>query len=135
MKSLTLAGGFLTAALVATGCSDATREQAREAGQQVAEATRAAVKTVESAAQDVVASDVADATGAAAQTAKVKAALLADSSVTASGIDVDTDAASKTIVLKGRVPSMAQKTAAGRIAAEKASPGYSVRNELTVSGS
>jgi osmotically-inducible protein OsmY len=132
MRTRTLAGGFLVAAVAVTGCSDTTREQAREAGQQAAEATRAAVKTVESAAKDAANSDVAEVASAAAQTAKVKAALVADSSVTAANIDVDTDGATKTIVLKGRVPSAAEKTAAGRIAMEQASPGYSVRNELSV---
>jgi osmotically-inducible protein OsmY len=150
MRSLTL-GGVLVAAFVAVGCSDSTEQQAREAGQQVAEAARAAGKTVESAAQDAVnnaervtdarnavddarqaANGVADATSAAAQTAKVKTALVADSSVKAADINVDTDAATKTIVLKGHVPSAAQKTAAARIATEQASPGYSVRNELAV---
>ena len=154
MRILTLAGGVMIAAFGATACSDTTKQQAREAGQQVAEAARAAGKTVESAAQDAVnnaervsdartavgdarqaANGVADAASAAAQTAKVKAALVADSNVTAADINVDTDAATKTIVLKGHVPSAAQKTAAGRIATEKASPGYSVRNELTVLGS
>jgi hypothetical protein len=61
-----------------------------------------------------------------------KAALVADSKVTAAGIDVDTDGATKTITLKGHVPSKAQKAAAERIAVEKASAGYTVRNELVV---
>jgi osmotically-inducible protein OsmY len=106
---------------------------------------------VESAAQDAVnnaervtdarnavdgarqtANGVADATSAAAQTAKVKTALVADSSVKAADINVDTDPATKTIALKGHVPSDAQKVAAERIATEQASPGYSVRNELAV---
>jgi len=56
----------------------------------------------------------------------------ADSKVTAAGIDVDTDGATKTITLKGHVPSAAQKAAAERIAVEKASAGYTVRNELVV---
>jgi len=154
MRALTLAGGVLVAACVAAGCSDKTEQQAREAGQQATEAAQAAGHAVESAAQDAVnnaervtdarnavddarqaANDVAEATNAAAQTAKVKAALVADSSVTAANINVDTDPATKTIVLKGSVPSAAQKTAAERIAIAKASTGYTVRNELTVSGS
>ena len=153
MRLLTLAGSVLVA-FVAAGCSEQTEQQAREAGQEAAQAARAVGAAAESAAQDAVnnveratdarnavndarqaATDVGDAAGAAAQTAKVKTALVADATVTAAGIDVDTDAASKTILLKGHVPSAAQKTAAGRIAAEKASPGYTVRNELTVSGS
>ena len=156
MRPLTLAGTALVAACVMTGCSDKTKQDAREAGQETAEAARAAGDTAQSAAQDAVnnaerAGDAAvnasrDASkdgeqaveragqvaSAAAQTAKVKAALVADSKVTASGIDVDTSADTKTITLKGHVPSAAQKTAAERIAVEKASAGYTVRNELVV---
>ena len=156
MRALTLTGGVVIAACVAVGCSDRTKQEAREAGQEASEAARAAGDAAESAAHDAVnnaerAGDAAvnasrDATqdgegaveragqaaSAAAQTAKVKAALVADTKVTASGIDVDTSAETKTITLKGHVPSAAQKTAAERIAVEKASAGYTVRNELTV---
>jgi hypothetical protein len=41
MRTLTLAGGVLIAAFFATGCSATTEQQAREAGQEVAEAARA----------------------------------------------------------------------------------------------
>ena len=78
------------------------------------------------------ASEAADVAAAAAQTAKVKTALLGDASVEAAGINVDTDAATDVIALKGHVPSAAQKTAAARIAAAQASPGYKVINELVV---
>jgi osmotically-inducible protein OsmY len=156
MRALTLAGTALVAACVMAGCSDKTKQDARETGQQTAEAARAAGETAQSAAQDAVnnaerAGDAAvnasrdasrdgesaverasEVASAAAQTAKVKAALVADSKVTAAGIDVDTDGATKTITLKGHVPSAAQKTAAERIAVEKASAGHTVRNELVV---
>jgi osmotically-inducible protein OsmY len=156
MKALTLAGSALVAACVAVGCSDKTKQEAREAGQQASEAAHAAGNAAGSAAQDAVnnaerAGDAAvnasrdasrdgenaverasEAASAAAQTAKVKAALVADSKVTAADIDVDTDGATRTITLKGHVPSAAQKTAAERIAVEKASAGYTVRNELVV---
>ena len=154
MRALTLAGTALVAACVMTGCSDRTKQDAREAGRETAEAARATGDVVESAARDAADSvknaandqsvkeaeqrtkdavnEAADAAGAAAQTAKVKAALVADSKVTAAGIDVDTDGATKTITLKGHVPSAAQKAAAERIAVEKASAGYTVRNELVV---
>jgi hypothetical protein len=78
------------------------------------------------------ADEAADVAAAAAQTAKVKTALLADANVEAAGIDVDTDAATNVIALKGHVPSAAQKSAAGRIAAAQASVGYKVSNELSV---
>ena len=156
MRALTLAGGVVIAACVAVGCSDKTKQEARETGSQTAEAARAAGDTAQSAAQDAVnnaerAGDAAvnasrdaskdgenaierasEVASAAAQTAKVKAALVADSKVTAAGIDVDTDGATKTITLKGHVPSAAQKTAAERIAVQQASAGYTVRNELVV---
>ena len=154
MRAMTLAGTALVAACVMAGCSDRTKQDAREAGRETAEAARATGDVVESAARDAADSvknaandqsvkeaeqrtkdavnEAADAAGAAAQTAKVKAALVADSKVTAAGIDVDTDGATKTITLKGHVPSAAQKAAAERIAVEKASAGYTVRNELVV---
>jgi len=156
MRALTLTGGVVIAACVAVGCSDRTKQEAREAGQEASEAARAAGDAAESAAHDAVnnaerAGDAAvnasrdasrdgenaverasEVASAAAQTAKVKAALVADSKVTAAGIDVDTDGATKTITLKGHVPSKAQKAAAERIAVEMASAGYTVRNELVV---
>jgi osmotically-inducible protein OsmY len=79
------------------------------------------------------AADAGDAMSAAAQTTIVKAALLADKDVDASHIDVDTEAATRTVMLKGTVPSAAQKTTAERIAKSKVSKGYSVHNMLTVS--
>ena len=154
MKRLTLAGGVLVAAFCATACSDKTGQKAREAGQHTAEAAKATGETVESAAQDAVdkvqrasndpsvkeaeqsardaVNDAAAAAAAGVETAKVKSALIADSSVDAGGIDVDTDAHTKVITLKGHVPSAAQKSAAWKIAAAKASTGYTVRNELEV---
>ena len=53
MKPLTLAGGVLVAC-IAAGCSEKTEQQAREAGQQAAEAARAVGGAAESAAQDAV---------------------------------------------------------------------------------
>ena len=76
--------------------------------------------------------DAGDTVSAAAQTTMVKAALLADKDVDASGINVDTEAATRTVMLKGTVPTAAQKTTAERIAKAKVSKGYSVHNMLTV---
>ena len=58
--------------------------------------------------------------------------LMADKAVDSSNIDVDTDADTKTVMLKGTVPTAAQKTTAERIAKAKVSKGYSVHNMLTV---
>ncbi len=57
--------------------------------------------------------------------------MTADSSVDASDINVDTIKETKTVVLKGSVPTAAQKTQAGRIAAREAE-GYKVDNQLVV---
>jgi osmotically-inducible protein OsmY len=78
------------------------------------------------------ASEVGDTVSAAAQTTMVKAALMAEKDVDASGIDVDTEAATRTVMLKGTVPTAAQKTTAERVAKAKVSKGYSVHNMLTV---
>ena len=56
---------------------------------------------------------------------------MADSTVDASDINVDTFHETKTVVLKGSVPTAAQKTEAGRIAAREAD-GYKVDNQLVV---
>jgi osmotically-inducible protein OsmY len=111
-------------ALVSYGCEntgrarDQARETGREAKRETGEAAHGAGATLD----------------AAKQTADVKTALMADKSVDASHINVDTDADTRTVILRGTVPSAAQKQAAERIAREKAQ-GYSVRNELTISAS
>jgi hyperosmotically inducible periplasmic protein len=68
---------------------------------------------------------------AAKETLDVKAALTADSTVDASDINVDTFKETKTVVLKGSVPTAAQKAQAGRIAAREAD-GYKIDNQLVV---
>lgn len=100
-----------TATDAARGAGDAAAGAAREAGGAVANAGRAAE--------------------AAVQTMDVKTALMKDSRVDASDINVDTNHETKTVVLKGRVPSDAQKTIAEEIAIEQAK-GYRVQNDLTV---
>ena len=68
---------------------------------------------------------------AAAETVDVKTALMADASVDASDINVDTFHETKTVVMKGSVPTAAQKAEAGRIAAREAE-GYKIDNQLVV---
>jgi hypothetical protein len=106
--------------------SDSVQQASRRKGE-----AESAVKQTGESARDAV-NQTAAAAAAAVQTAQVKTALVADSSVDAKDINVDTDPATKTIILKGYVPSAAQKTAAGRIATAKASAGYTVRNELVI---
>ena len=74
---------------------------------------------------------VGERAGAATETFDVKAALIADKTVDASDINVDTIAATKTVVLKGTVPTAAQKDQAEQIAVREAA-GYKVDNQLTV---
>ncbi len=57
--------------------------------------------------------------------------MIADDTVDASDINVDTFHETKTVVLKGSVPTAAQKTEAARIAAREAE-GYKIDNQLTV---
>lgn len=70
-------------------------------------------------------------TAAAAETADVKSALVADGRVDATNINVDTIASTKTVVLKGSVTTTEQKTLAETIAREQAK-GYTIKNELVV---
>jgi hypothetical protein len=111
-----------------------TVERASDSAQQASRRTGEAEATLKQTGQSAreAVNHAADVAAAAVQTGQVKSALVADSSVDAKDINVDTDAATKTIILKGHVPSAAQKTAAERIAQAKASTGYSVRNELLI---
>ena len=117
----------------AQNAGNATENAAERTGdalERAGDATADAAKDAGNAIKDA-AKDAGRATDAAVQTADVKAALVADSRVDAGGIDVDTNADTKTVVLKGHVPTAAQKTIAAQIAADHAK-GYSIRNELTV---
>ena len=98
------------------------KEEAAEARAEGREAASDAKRT---------AGETGGALDAAKETIDVKTALMADDMVDASDINVDTFHETKTVVLKGTVPSAAQKTAAGKIAAREA-PGYKVDNQLTL---
>ena len=98
------------------------KEEAAEARAEGREAAADARKT---------AGNAGSAIDAAAETIDVKTALMADDTVDASDINVDTYHESKTVLLKGTVPTAAQKVAAGKIAAREAE-GYKVDNQLTV---
>jgi osmotically-inducible protein OsmY len=103
-----------------------TAEAAREQG----DAAKASLERIGERAGDAL-KDATDASRAAAQTAEVKTALIADKRVDAVAIDVDTDYRARSVTLSGHVPSAAQKRIAGEIAEAKAS-GYRVKNELIV---
>jgi osmotically-inducible protein OsmY len=61
----------------------------------------------------------------------VKQALMRDQAVDSTQINVDVDNDARLIVLRGTVPTIAQKAAAERTARAHSS-GYAVRNELTI---
>jgi osmotically-inducible protein OsmY len=124
----------------AQGMREDAAEAKRDAGQAASDARDTADRVGERASD--VAHEAGDKTGnvienagragdAAMETFDVKAALMADNTVDASGINVDTDHVTKTVVLKGHVPTAAQKTAAEDIAKRKA-VGYRVDNQLTI---
>lgn len=113
---------LLGAALIATmsvACSERTEDKVEQKADNAANATGNAVANGGRAAD------------AAVETMDVKVALTTDTRVDASHINVDSDHITKTVTLKGRVPSVEQKTIAGQIAVAKA-VGYQVRNELTI---
>ena len=109
------------------------KEEAREAKEEVREETAGARDAAGRAVDKTTGAvkEAGDAIHAAKQTVDVKAALTADSTIDASHIDVDTNHETKTVTLNGTVPTAAQKTAAERVAKDKAE-GYAVKNMLTV---
>lgn len=114
---------------------DAAADSSNRAGnaiERAGDATADATKAAGTAVKDAL-SNAGKAGDAAIQTFDVKAALTADTRVDAANINVDTDHVTKTVVLKGRVPTTAQKTLAGQIATSHANS-YNVRNELTIGG-
>jgi len=106
------------AASPTSGATDVTKRVSDEAG-----------KLADKAKEE--GKEVAAAVMTEKQAIDVRAALMADKTIDASKIDVDADGASKTVTLKGSVPTAAQKSAAEKLAREKAD-GYTVRNRLTV---
>jgi len=65
------------------------------------------------------------------ETLDVKSAIIADKTIDSGAIDVDTFQDKKLVVLRGSVPTEAQKTRAGQIARDNAK-GYTVDNRLAV---
>jgi osmotically-inducible protein OsmY len=75
--------------------------------------------------------DNAQAVRGAAETVDVKTAIIADKTIDSGAIDVDTYQDKKVVVLRGTVPTEAQKAKAEQIARENAK-GYTVENRLVV---
>lgn len=65
------------------------------------------------------------------ETIDVKAAIIADDTIDSGAIDVDTYQDKKLVVLRGSVPTQAQKTRAEQIARDNAK-GYKIDNQLAV---
>jgi osmotically-inducible protein OsmY len=116
---LSFAIGAATLLAFTTACEN-TADGVRQ------DAAIAAEKTEQAAEQ------TGTAVGAAAKTAEVKAALIADSRVDADFIDVDTDGDRKTVTLKGTVRTEEEKAVAAVIAAEKAGADYTIVNSLGI---
>ena len=102
------------------------KQEAREAGNAAERAGARTANETKDATQSVGAT-----LDAAAQTMQIKTALIDADNLDANNIDVDTDGAAKTVILKGHVPTAAQKAAAARIAKEKA-PDYRIVNDIVV---
>ena len=75
--------------------------------------------------------DNAEAVRGAAETVDVKTAIIADKTIDSGAIDVDTYQEKKLVVLRGSVPTEAQKQRAEQIAKDNAK-GYTVENRLVV---
>jgi osmotically-inducible protein OsmY len=81
-----------------------------------------------------VVADTKDNTAAvrgAMETVDVKSAIIADKTIDSGAIDVDTYQDKKVVVLRGSVPTEAQKQKAEQIARDNAK-GYTVENRLVV---
>jgi osmotically-inducible protein OsmY len=137
----------LTFAVMGAACDNTARGARQDAAEAQEDAREAAAEAEAEAREEAaeakaegreVANDAeraargaGSAIDAAAQTIDVKTALMTDATVDASDINVDTFHETKTVLLKGSVPTMAQKEAAGRIAAREAE-GYRIDNQLLV---
>src|ERR671913_2603720 len=75
--------------------------------------------------------DNSSAVRGAIETVDVKSAIIADKTIDSGAIDVDTYQEKKLVVLRGSVPTEAQKQKAGMIAKDNASS-YTIDNQLAV---
>ena len=75
--------------------------------------------------------DNASAVRGGIETVDVKTAIIADNSIDSGAIDVDTYQEKKLVVLRGSVPTEAQKQKAEMIARDNAK-GYTIENRLAV---
>jgi BON domain len=132
LPSLMLAGAL------AVGLAACDRDASRTPPPPADERAREAPGTATPGATREPAGGTGGAVGTAGQTAAgavetidVKSALTLDDGIDASDINVDTDGVKKVVMLKGSVPSAAQKNRAEQIAAREAK-GYRIDNQLAV---
>jgi osmotically-inducible protein OsmY len=133
LLALTAACFFAFASVACDNTARGVKQDSAEAQDEARDKTDAAKAEGRDEANDAArtAGEATSAVDAATETLDVKAALMADSTVDSSDINVDTYHETKTLVLKGSVPTAAQKTEAGRIAAREAE-GYKIDNQLVV---
>jgi osmotically-inducible protein OsmY len=131
--AMTAALAFAVGAAACDNTARGARKDAAEAKADAQAASADAKANARDAASDAqkAANGAGSAIDAAKETFDVKTSLMADASVDASDINVDTFHETKTVVLKGSVPSAAQKVEAGNIAAREAK-GYHIDNQLVV---
>lgn len=114
-----------------------TGEQVAAAGQEVAQETKEAAQGAAQYTKEAAsgaAKDVQDIGQVSTLTPAIKDALIR-SKVDASSIDVDTSGEKDTVILKGTVPTAAQKTQAAQVAMQTIKgmgESFKVKNELTV---
>lgn len=113
----------LTLGIAAAACENTAAGIKQDA--KIAAESETAAKAKETAAK------TGAVVGAALETAEIKTAMMADKTLDATSINVDTYADTKTVILRGSVPTAAQREQAGRIAVAKA-PGYRIDNKLAV---
>jgi osmotically-inducible protein OsmY len=89
----------------------------------------ACAQTARGVVQDT--KDNASAVRGAVETVDVKTAIIADKTIDSGAIDVDTYQDKKVVVLRGSVPTEAQKQKAEQIAKENATS-YTIDNQLAV---
>jgi osmotically-inducible protein OsmY len=89
----------------------------------------ACAQTARGVVQDT--KDNTSAVRGAVETVDVKTAIIADKTIDSGAIDVDTYQDKKVVVLRGSVPTEAQKQKAERIAKDNASS-YTIDNQLAV---
>lgn len=133
LLAFTAACFFAFANVACDNTARGVKDDAAAAQEEAKDKTDAAKAEAKDEANDAArtAGKAAGSVDAATETLDVKSALMADSTIDAGDINVDTYHETKTLVLKGSVPTSAQKAEAGRIAAREAE-GYKIDNQLVV---